>query len=158
MPVADPDKALKVCMLMQAKFRILQQKYVEQIMGGDTQGALKTLRQELAPMQINSKEVKRLSGAPHPSGFSQCMWGGGTTHADSPCDMALGKRRCPGVKNHSVPLNDLMSIKACTLLVLHLAEQVLTPSLNFCHEFLLNIKMLSRVLVSAVGQHCIVIQ
>lgn len=48
--------------LKQATFRILQQKYVEQVMAGNTQGALLTLRQDLAPMQINSKEIKRLSG------------------------------------------------------------------------------------------------
>ena len=51
------------CLLLQAEFRILQQKYVEQVMAGDTQGALKTLRQELAPMPINPKKVKRLAGA-----------------------------------------------------------------------------------------------
>lgn len=52
----------RYCKLLQAKFRIWQQKFIEQIADGDTTGALQTLRKDLAPMQIHSKEIKRLSG------------------------------------------------------------------------------------------------
>ena len=50
-------------MLLQARFRILQQKFIEQLSSGQSNEALDTLRNELAPLQINFKEVKRLSGA-----------------------------------------------------------------------------------------------
>ena len=49
-------------LILQAKFRILQQKFVEQNNRGETAAALQTLRKELAPLQINRREVKRLSG------------------------------------------------------------------------------------------------
>ncbi len=54
---------------LQAKFRILQQKYIELLGSGQANAALETLRNQIAPLQINFKEVKRLSGVafPHPA-------------------------------------------------------------------------------------------
>ena len=48
--------------ILQAKFRIHQQKFIEQLSMGHANEALSTLRNEIAPLQINVKEVKRLSG------------------------------------------------------------------------------------------------
>ena len=49
---------------MQARFCILRQKYIEALEQGDVQMALHTLRAELAPLQVNSAEVRMLSGVP----------------------------------------------------------------------------------------------
>ena len=51
-----------LCML-QARFLIMQQKYIEAIERGDMTGALRCLRKELAPLKINEPQLRKLAGA-----------------------------------------------------------------------------------------------
>ena len=47
----------------QARFLIMQQKYIEAIERGDMTGALRCLRKELAPLKINEAQLRKLAGA-----------------------------------------------------------------------------------------------
>ena len=69
----------------QARFWILRQKYVEALQAEDVQLALATLRQELAPLQVNTPEVRALAGAP--SEPACCACGPGSALLD-PCGPA----------------------------------------------------------------------
>ncbi len=47
----------------QARFLILQHKYLEAVDAGDKAAALRCLRSELAPLRTNAAELRRLAGA-----------------------------------------------------------------------------------------------
>ena len=48
---------------VQARFLILQHKYLEAIEAGDKARALRCLRTELAPLRTNAADLRRLAGA-----------------------------------------------------------------------------------------------
>ena len=56
----------------QARFLIMQQKYIEAIERGDMTGALRCLRKELAPLKINEPQLRKLAGA-HATAQTQSM-------------------------------------------------------------------------------------
>lgn len=47
---------------LQARFLIIQQKYVEAVEAGHMSAALRTLRKELAPLKINEPQLRKLAG------------------------------------------------------------------------------------------------
>ena len=49
--------------MRQARFLILQHKYLEAIEAGDKAAALRCLRTELAPLRTNAADLRRLAGA-----------------------------------------------------------------------------------------------
>ena len=49
--------------MCQARFLILQHKYLEAIEAGDKARALRCLRTELAPLRTNAADLRRLAGA-----------------------------------------------------------------------------------------------
>lgn len=51
--------------MSQARFLILQHKYLEAIEAGDKAAALRCLRTELAPLRTNAADLRRLAGACH---------------------------------------------------------------------------------------------
>ena len=51
--------------MWQARFLILQHKYLEAIEAGDKAAALRCLRTELAPLRTNAADLRRLAGACH---------------------------------------------------------------------------------------------
>lgn len=48
--------------LRQARFLIIQQKYVEAVEAGHMSLALRTLRKELTPLKINEPQLRKLAG------------------------------------------------------------------------------------------------
>ncbi|KAK9832688.1 hypothetical protein WJX81_000101 [Elliptochloris bilobata] len=58
LPQLAPDPELE----LQARFLILQHKYLEAIESGDKAGSLRCLRSELAPLRINAADLRRLAG------------------------------------------------------------------------------------------------
>lgn len=46
----------------QARFLIIQQKYIEAVEAGDILVALRCLRKELAPLNINEPQLRKLAG------------------------------------------------------------------------------------------------
>ena len=48
--------------LKHAQFLLLRQKYIESVRRGDTAAALRCLRSELQPLQVNQKLLHRLAG------------------------------------------------------------------------------------------------
>lgn len=48
--------------LKHAQFLILRQKYIESVAAGDSAGALRCLRAELQPLEVNQKVLHRLAG------------------------------------------------------------------------------------------------